>query len=425
MSVVDVTPAVGGPMAGYGDRGRSTGVLDPICAVAAIVEGSDDRVCIVALDALGVRTSVADRLRAAVAVAAGVHVQSVALSCTHNHAGPDWFDQDLAGIESADHMIHQVAAAVRDLAQELQEVTAAFALTETAIGVYRRVDGDDGLAVMGANPDGPIDRRVGTLVFSSAGGNILGTVTVATAHANCLKGDNTCLSADFVGAFRDQVSKRTGAPAMFIQGAAGDINAALRGDHADARQVGLGLGDDVLRGLANAEPLADRVAVLTRQVRVPFSDLPERRRAEKMARIAHSEWGQPVGDWLDWHARANGDPGSRALPADLTVVRIGEVYIGGVPWELFSQTALDVSESCDQRAFLCGYVNGYYGYLAPAVEHARGGYEIEWMPIVYGLGTDMPLPMACGAADLIHKEFVDAVARLGELGRSRRPGHVS
>lgn len=413
MSLVDVTPPIGGPLAGYGARGVSTGVLDPICAVLALIEDDDQRACVIALDAVGVRVAVADRVRYAVAGAVGVPVESVMLSCTHTHAGPDWFDTDTASIESANQMIAQVVAEAQAMPARLREVEAGVALGETTIGVNRRVDGPDGRAVMGENPSGPIDARVGTVVFTVPGGDIIGTITVATAHANCLKGQNTCLSADFVGAFRDHLTQHTGAPAMLVQGAAGDINPRLRGGKHEAQQTGARLATNVIHTLPDATAVGAHVGVATRRVKVPFAPIPDRAAAEQVARTAHTEWGQPVADWLDWHAHTLTETGGHGLSADITVLRLGHVYIGGAPWELFSQIALDAqAEHATSTVLLCGYINGYYGYLATAEEHARGGYEIEWMPICYGMGTDMPLPMSPTAADLIRDTFTATVARL-------------
>ena len=413
MSLVDVTPPVGVPLAGYGDRAASTGVLDPIYAVLTLIEYAGHRACVVALDALGVRVAVADRIRRDVARAVGVPVESVMLSCTHTHAGPAWFDTDAAAFESANQMIDRIVAAAQAMPARLREVEARFALGETSIGVNRRVDGPDGRAVMGENPTGPIDARVGTVVFSVPGGEIMGTITVATAHANCLKGENTCLSADFVGAFRDHLTQHTRAPAMFIQGAAGDISPRLRGGTHEAQQIGASLATDVIDTMPDATALGAQVGVTTIRVRVPFAPIPDRGAAEQAAAAAHTQWGQPVADWLNWHGHTMTEGGSHDLSAGITVLRLGHLYIGGAPWELFSQIALDAqAELARSVVFLCGYINGYYGYLATAEEHARGGYEIEWMPICYGLGTDMPLPMDPSAADLIRETFTVAVVRL-------------
>ena len=52
-----------------------------------------------------------------------------------------------------------------------------------------------------------------------------------------------------------------------------------------------------------------------------------------------------------------------------------------------------MSERLGSRtAFLCGYTNGLYGYLPTADEFPRGGYEVEWMPVVYGPKTGLLMP---------------------------------
>jgi hypothetical protein len=39
-----------------------------------------------------------------------------------------------------------------------------------------------------------------------------------------------------------------------------------------------------------------------------------------------------------------------------------------------------------------GYTNGVTGYLATADEYSAGGYEIDWMPVVYGYYEGMLTP---------------------------------
>lgn len=232
---VDVTPDVGGPLAGYGDRGPSTGVLGAITAgVVVLDDGAGSRAVIVTLDAVGVGLPVADRLRRRVAVAAGTTPERVLLNCSHNHAGPDWFDVDADEAADADRMIGLVTGAAAQAIGQLRRVQIYLVTGQTGVAVNRREIGADGHAVMGTNERGHVDRRTTTLVIreraphaeATSEHDVLATVTIAAVHGNCLKGDNTCLAPDFVGAFRDELSARTGAPAFFLQGCAGDLNPA-------------------------------------------------------------------------------------------------------------------------------------------------------------------------------------------------------
>jgi hypothetical protein len=93
----------------------------------------------------------------------------------------------------------------------------------------------------------------------------------------------------------------------------------------------------------------------------------------------------------------------------MTVVSVGDFTVGGVPYELFCEIALEAARRLDRpSAFLCGYINGYYGYLPTAEAFVRGGYEVEWMPIAYGYSTGLPLPPRPGSADEVVETFLQA-----------------
>lgn len=286
MVSVDLDVEEDARLVGYGDRGPAEGTLDPLRAVIALFDGNHGRVCLVALDALGVAITVADRARSAVADAVGCAAGAVLLSCTHTHAGADWFDEHPDEVDSADWMIRRVGSAASELVAEMEPAELRFAQGVTDIGVIRRVVGGDGRAVMGTNPHGPVDRRVGTVIISGQDGSILGTITTAAAHANCLNGENRQLSADFVAAFRDQVSASTAAAAMFVQGAAGDINPRRRGGSKDARATGLQLARDVLQSLPHARPMAPVARADTYRIQVPCVPLPTQDQAERLAAVA-------------------------------------------------------------------------------------------------------------------------------------------
>ena len=57
-------------------------------------------------------------------------------------------------------------------------------------------------------------------------------------------------------------------------------------------------------------------------------------------------------------------------------LRIGQVCIGALPFEVFCETGLEFrNRSPLQPAFLVELAHGYYGYLPTPAQHRLGGYE--------------------------------------------------
>src|SRR4030095_12968144 len=63
----------------------------------------------------------------------------------------------------------------------------------------------------------------------------------------------------------------------------------------------------------------------------------------------------------------------------LQALRIGDVCLGTMPVEVFTEIGLDLKEKCPlQPAFMVELANGSFGYLPTPRQHKLGGYE-TWL----------------------------------------------
>ena len=81
-----------------------------------------------------------------------------------------------------------------------------------------------GEIILGQNPSGPYDPRVTVLRLDTTGGAPLAAILTGRAHPVSLGGECTGMSADFPGVARRLVEEHTGAPCLFLQGAAPAIS---------------------------------------------------------------------------------------------------------------------------------------------------------------------------------------------------------
>ena len=74
--------------------------------------------------------------------------------------------------------------------------------------------------------------------------------------------------------------------------------------------------------------------------------------------------------------------GATLAEVELQALRIGGVTVCGLPGEFFSTREQDLRETAAPTfAFTIGYANGYWGYLVPPNEAAKGGYETMMSPL--------------------------------------------
>ena len=382
VTTVDITPPIGIELEGYHRPVPSDSCLDRLRATVLVFASEQNRVVLFSIDNVGMDVRYVNSIRQKTARTLNITSQQVMVCFTHTHSGPvtDGTPQgDRYCAELEDKLIEVAHAA----SNNLQPCAVAWNTTTASIGVNRRATGPDGQAQLGVNPSGPVDDRLGVLHITSLATNQpLALMIICTAHANILRGDSNAISADFPGWTRALLETNVGCPVVVIIGAAGDCNARWRGSVADLQRMAQSIGDIVLPMVPEMkpEPLTD-VWIGSTTIAMELMDLPTPTQAQTLAAKASAEWGIDPTPWFDaiQHATA-------PLILDLEVqgIRVGDGWFFGIPMEPFAATALTIKQHLNEFVFFGGYTNGWIGYLPTTEEYPRGGYEVDWVPIVYG-----------------------------------------
>jgi len=393
---VDITPRVGVWLTGYGSRIEpSVGVHDPLFARALYLESGRERAALVAVDIIGFDDDLVARIRDRVQQAAGIHPSHLMLAATHTHAGPsvkclnrmapadpDFLDRAVDGIAEA------VAAAARSATDA--SIGAGFATG--AIGVNRRQRTPQGI-VLGEQPAGPIDRRVGVLRVDGKRGPICVMLNHA-CHGVVLDDTNLLISADWPGAAARAMSERlASAMVMVTNGACGDINPAQRGSFdaverqgAEIARAGLSIMDSI--ALSSQVEIEAGVRAIALPTRAPTAAEAQADAERSRAELARA---QQAGDaraakihaaMLDW-AREMCELPSRGAPAEpvaaeVQAITTDDIAIVGLPGEVFVEIGANiVAASPFQHTFIVGYANRLVGYIPTRQAFDEGGYEVD------------------------------------------------
>lgn len=425
---VDITPPVGIELFGYHRPEPMRGVHDPLSVTAlALAPAGSSPLLILALDHIGTTRREGRELREQIGQATGTPASRVFLCFSHTHSGPDSEPFDAYGLERpadsiarryGDELHRRAVEASRLALADVRPVRLGSAAVGCDASVNRRVHDPDGIVRHhGINPGGPRDHQLPVLWIEGLDGRPLASIVNFGVHGTALLWDNLDASADVAGALRAVVEPATGAPCLFLQGAAGDQNPRWRGDDDALRRTGWELGGAALRGLAQASAMLDDRPVIvagTELVNLPLRSLPDEAGAVARAEEAERSWNAPAGAWLRIVREriARGET-AVTVPIELAGFRIGSFLRIGAPLEPFSALALAFRERLGPtgdslHACLGGYTNGVAGYLPPADELAAGGYEIEWMPAIYGWFDGWLMPPVPETAD----HLVEAALRL-------------
>jgi hypothetical protein len=382
----------------------STGVHDPLLVSALYVSDGVGAALFACCDVLWVARDTANRVRERIAQATGIAPHCITITATHTHSGPV---TERALAHEADPVVpppdtaylHRLEQAIVDAATRAVESAGP---AELAIAT---ADGT-GLGANRHDPAGPAIPEIPILTARRRGdGSCIGLMAVVAMHPTVLHEDSTLISGDFPGIARQYLKRGVLAadcPVLFHLGAAGDQSPrhVVRGNTlAEAERLGRRLADAVTAALADARPVRD-AAVTVRHAAVDlpvrrFTDVStaeqhltrtrqrfERLRARRAPRAEQRTaecdvFGAEELVHLCDTARDGriGDAARACTPAEVQVIRIGDVRLVAWPGEVFAAFALTIMRRCPS-AWVMTLANGHLqGYLVTSEAVEAGTYE--------------------------------------------------
>lgn len=411
----DITPAGALELSGFVARtGTSTGVHDPLCARAAVLDDGNERAALIAVDLIGVDRSLVSEIRNAAATATGIKASRISVVATHTHGAPAVLRHAQLGQPDPGYLqavIHGAASAVARAAASLQPCHVRHARAEQPDVASNRRD-----------PAGPTDPAVDVLRFDAAD-RCLGLITTYACHPVVLGADNLLITRDYPGWIVDRLEAEfPGAVAVFMNGCAGQLNTGHRAHDswsaastpqrtfAEAARIGTLVADSAVRAAATAAaqtPL-DFAPLITASASVkltmnrdlaldaPWSATPaageERTDLPRAVNAAYLRWADSTA--------------AAPLTRETELQAIG--FCGRAlaihPGEVFVEYGLRLKDRFPHTVIPVAYGNDAPGYLPSAASHSEGGYELQEAHRFYG----QPGPVEPATEDLI----VQAMTRL-------------
>jgi hypothetical protein len=358
----DITPPTGYAMWGYGARhdAASVGVLDPLHARALVLSAGKDRMALVSLD-LGrapTRASTA-AIRSRVKAAGIEHVFLVA---SHTHHAP---------VLELDDWPTPQTSYVRDLERKLGDVIleAARALKPARLGVAAKEVGWNRNR-HSKRPDKPVDRELLVLRVEDADGKVIAHAVNFAAHPTSIDARTLKFSADYPGALATLIEKETGAPCLFLQGAAGDLSTE-RGAKGYL-EFGQAVGRDALTLARTIRcSVGEKTTLQMREEDFTFRPRLDLSNPVIVAALRRAFFPGIVA----FYEREYRDGVRPHLSVALLDGRIGFVGVSG---EFFCEHALSLKRRARlEHLFFLGYCNDYQQYFPTIQAASEGGYGTE------------------------------------------------
>lgn len=378
----DITPDIGSRIAGYGTNDVSVAKYDDLLASGLCLDDGENRIMLLSLDILGLDYGSIVEVRRMMSRILDIPERSVLVTCTHTHQGPSTrmlysstaegreYDQAiLRGIDTVymKRLYSRLEEAARGLAsREWGEYIVGFHSGICKENRNRRYTTEENRASFNAHrpilhklTTGIADHEVGTVALIDDAFRpkyIIANWAAhpLTAHAPGLGGLR--ISSDYPGFFRRYIESETGAKAMFIQGAAGNL--VTHDDelgNAGAKRVGEAVAMQSILGTISIMRCYDRFAVAKPRVGSEVRTFTSRLRKR----------------WRD-------SDGKESDTFEVQAVAIGDVCFIGLPGEVVSEIGLEMKwNSPFARTFVAYLATGYIGYVTPINLMAAGGYESQ------------------------------------------------
>lgn len=386
----------GTPLAGYGGVGRRLllpdvlgrhphafwfkpheGAIDELRARALVLETADARLVWVAADLVAVGRDFTARLARRLREL-GLPPGALLLSASHTHSGPGAFiDSAVMAFVSVDREDEAVREALlASLVDAVRRAEAAKTEARAGVGTTQAAGLTTGR--LGHTPDPQV---VVVKIVAKDGAPIAALWNFAI-HGTMLGARSLSLSGDVMGLASAELERAMGAPALFVNGAVGDVSPERHGLD-EARAAARTLAQTVL-DVWRRTPAAQQSPLVVTGTRV---SLPAPRLSLRNC----------LGRFLPRGLRV---PLNGAFPedAELHAGRLGAVSWVTMPGELQSKLGEELKRAAGGgRTFVAGLTNDYLGYFVTPEDYDAITYVT--CASLYGPGGGQQLARA--AADLL------------------------
>ena len=414
-SRVDITPPLGEELAGYPHYPRNnTGVHDPLFAVCLYLNDGICEIAMVTLDILFFSKKHVQTVRKRASETCGIPGNCIMISCSHTHSGP-WASGRLdiesleAGKCQSAPYIHQLTAAIVEAISDAKkhafeaELVAGTEIcgAEVGVGGNRRI------------PGGPHDPLVSVIAVRNADKVIRGAMVNYSLHPTFIHEWSTVVTADYPCYLKRKAQEEwPDAIIGFAQGASGNQSSRYyrHGESYDeAQRVGELLGSAACRAIEHAQWQKEAaIKTASAEVEITLREFGNEAELERQvaedranyealfAKYGKSDRREDYYLWQNANLKMLGTEDQLGYvrlqkrgvrielledeqPAEIQVIRIGDLLVVGCPGEVFVEYGLYIKAMAGfDMVIFNELTNGCLpGYLYTPQSLATGGYETD------------------------------------------------
>ena len=428
IAVVDITPPVGFPMAGYYHERLAEGSIDPLKAKAIVFKDGQVEAALVVCDLIGIALDLSLAVRKRASEMTGIPVSNIVITATHSHTAPDYMKELYLhlGKENKDPLragyIEKLVAGPVEAIIKAQSSAKRSVLEfgsarqKPAVSFNRRSvmrDGSVRTWMSHDNPDvvraaGPIDPEIELLTIRDETGQATCVLSNFALHLDTVGGMKW--SADYPYFIEQSLRNSIGSNvvSIFATGTCGDIN------HVDPKSrernkadfIGNSIGGSILQQLPTLKAVKESTLVVkSRVVTLPLQEaskeevassvviLQSARKKEKVEFLDHvtahkklmldqfrhrDPYANTV-EHITWGLSRSLSNIGESIPVEVNVIAIGnDVAIVCLPGEVFVELGLAIKQGSPFTTTMVVELSNCVEtvYVPTRAAYAGGSYEV-------------------------------------------------
>jgi neutral ceramidase len=393
--VGDITPQTGMQIPGGFHKHYSKGALEPLLAVACVLNDDKETIALVGIDTVAITKEAVKQARELIEKEMKIPRAHILIGASHTHSGGPVIGTAGSDLDPLylDILTRGIVSAVGQAWRSLHAAEVGIGSgKEDTIAFNRRFLMRDGREITHpgkpgtphhgdiVGPAGPTDPDVGVIAARAPAGKVLGVVVHFGCHSTVVNGD--FFSPDYAGYLRKHLKAQYGesTPVVFLLGPCGDItqvdnlSTAVEFGVEYADLMGRKLAAETIRTIGRMQwgsdiPLAATVVAPMLAIR-PDPD-PVR---EKPGFGLGSSWDAEYAKERTVLAAMR--QAAPTIECEVQGIRIGPLGIATNGAEFFCEYGLRIKKcSPFHPTWVVSLANEYIGYVTTANGFVAGGYE--------------------------------------------------
>ena len=408
---VNITPDMSLPLQGYGNTSlrMSDGFRDYLYATCfAVTDAEGNTAILFGIDMCGTSNQLYITARKKISEKYGIPMVRIIISASHNHSSPDMGNASEPNVgkwtpQLIDLLVKCADMAMKDRAPAEMYTTIVetenlnfvrrYKLEDGTVNGYQSIITSSGLAITGHETEA--DRTLRLLKFEREGKNTIMVANFQTHPHREGSSTNPLMTADLVGAFRDEVTAKLGYDVVYFTGAAGNINPsslikeenitknykeqgiALAKYAIDADNTYTKLNGGAVRGTSEVfeskiDHTEDHLLSIAKEAQAMWTETNNIMAVTN----AYSQYGING----PYHANAIVSKASKGNSDSFEIfaVSFGDVGFAVAPYEMFDTNGTFIKENSPfPVTFVAECANGGNGYFPSENSWDNGGYEVD------------------------------------------------